>query len=335
MPIVMRMDPLDAIEKKATATKTIRITRTEAYAMRMAGPRKRKLTFTLAGLLIAIILGSLLWLWQDAWLPYWLEAVPAAAPAETTEAVPETPAPAPAPVAAPAAPVAETRPAEAPESGLDYLSAAVWDDPRFRHGVRRFNQAIDRHRQVRGQAKSEALAQIEEGAMQAGQVFEELRAEAPASVPIDDYISRTHRLVAETRRAARAAAPQPAPPPVTAELTAEAMRRHPDFLKGARLFNRALEQFNQFKADPGRTDLLQPTEELARQAGQTFEALKRTMPASLHKEIDRQIHQSYGIVSACRGAQLKDGGVRDPSTPGRGTTGPGRRPALPAYQPVP
>jgi hypothetical protein len=332
------MDPLESTEKKSTATKTIRLTRTEAYALKLAKPRQRRATFAAGGLLVAAILGTGLWHFQDWWLPFWLPETPEAPATATPAPTPTTPVAAPVPTE----PVA--RPAEPLEPELDYLSAAIWDEPRFLQGVRLFNQAIDRHRNyLLNRDRTEWLAQIEDGALQAGHHFEALRAEAPASVPLGDYLARTRRLVAEARRLGRMAAPAApaavakAPPPAkpaAPETDAEGLRQHPDYAKGARLFNQALEQFNQYKANTARTDLLPSTEELARQAGQTFEALKRQMPAPLHPEIDRHIHQSYGIVSACRGAQLAAGSEPAAPTFDRGTTGPSRRPALPAYQPV-
>ena len=111
------------------------------------------------------------------------------------------------------------------------------------------------------------------------------------------------------------------------------MKRQPLYAEGARLFNQTLEQFKIYQSNQSRKDLLKPTEESARQAARKFEELKRQVPESHHPEIDRLIHQCYGIVSACRGEQLKSGDQEKDSTPGHGTTGPTRRPALPAYQP--
>ncbi|NCA82586.1 MAG: hypothetical protein EOM72_07525, partial [Opitutae bacterium] len=54
------------------APKKIRLTRAEAYAMRISSPRKKKLTFGLIALLIAVALGNVLWHFQDLWLSYWL-----------------------------------------------------------------------------------------------------------------------------------------------------------------------------------------------------------------------------------------------------------------------
>ena len=97
-------------------------------------------------------------------------------------------------------------------------------------------------------------------------------------------------------------------------------------------------QFNQYKTNLDQTNLLEPIEELARKAGEKFEVVKRLAAETDHAEIDRLRHQCYGLVSACRGARLSQGD-RDSSSAAptfdRSTTGPSRRPALPAYQPIP
>ena len=124
-------------ENHPQATRKIRVTRSEAYAMRMASPRKKRVTFTLAGLLILGVLGSGLWLFQDTWLPYWLPE--AEEPATVTEEPAEAQIPAAAPETSAPAPSIQT-------SKLDYLSAAVWDHPQFLQGVRLFNRALDQVR---------------------------------------------------------------------------------------------------------------------------------------------------------------------------------------------
>ena len=304
----------------SAATKTNRLTRAEIYAMKIAKPRRRPMAFLLGSLATAAILGSALWLLRDYWLPYWLPE-PIAAEAPSPAAAPEAPTP-PAvlpPPAAPEPPVA----AFAPET-LDFLSAAAWDHPPFLQAVRAFNQALERSRPARaGGNDAPLLARIEETGTRAAGVFDSLAGEAPAAVPLAAYAAQARRLAAEARQLA-APPPAPAPPP---ELTAEEMRKDPDFLEAARLFNRALEQFNLYRADTSRTDRLGPAEDFARQAGQKFEALKQRAPEHFFRELDRHIHQSYGIVSACRGAQLQRGGATTSPEP----AGPSRRPALPAY----
>jgi len=312
-------------EVKSTATKTIRLTRAEVYAMRLRTPRKKRLAFSLVGLLIAAALGNVLWYFQDHWLPFWLppetsvQLEPEAAPPAARDA--STAAPMPPPAVSP-------EPDE--EAKLDFLSAALWDDPRFILGVRTFNQAFDRYRRfLNDRTQAPLLPQIETGAAEAVKIFEALRPEAPPAIPVAAYAERGKNLLAEIARLRQPAVPVAAAAP--RKVPAEDLRRHPDFQNASRLFNQALEQFNQFKANTSRTELLDPVEDLARQAGEKFEALKPQASPSFHPELDRLIHQSYGLVSACRGARLKAGESR--SSPAGGPKR--RRPPLPAYQPPP
>ena len=304
--------------------KKIRLTRTEAYALGMASPRKRKLTFLAAGLLVAAGLGVGLWHFQDWWLPYWLPAEPAAATADAPAA---------------AGPAAD-RPMEAVDEAqaaavamhLDFLSAALWDHPSFLQGVRTFNQALDRHRQfLRDRKPAELLPQIAEGAAQAARLFESIRAEAPAAVPIGAYAAAGERLAAEARRLARppeapaaeaapAAAPRPGQP-----------WQHPDYLRGAKLFNQALEQYQIFLADKTRTERLKPIEDAAFQAAKIFESLKGQAPEGV--PLNDHITQCYKLVSDCRRQHLEEANAEPAAPFARGTAGPSRRPALPAYQP--
>ena len=223
---------------------------------------------------------------------------------------------------------------------MGFMSATVWDDPEFREGVRLFNQALDRFRRFElDPTKTDLVPEIDERARKAFGLFRARRGEAPPSVPLDAYASRSRRLLEDLSAAVRDATPPAAAATPSVAYDAEAIKDHPDFREGARLFNQALGMFNQYKADPQRTELLKPTEDLAQEAGETFEALKRQLPAAAHAEIDRLLHQSYGLVSASRGEQLRTGTRSSesavPSTSRRGTTGPSRRPALPAYQPAP
>lgn len=332
------MDHPSDVERPAAGPKTIRLTRAEAYALKLARPRKRSATFLVAGLLLAVILGSVLWLFQDWWLPWWLpENQSTDTPAAETAVPPGAPAPAPALQPAPSSSAA---PGPAASGELTYLSVALWDHPDFVQAVRLFNRALDRQRASTGAPVSpEELIAIGRDAAAAGRQFEALKPGAPAGVPLDGYVAAARRLTEEIRRqlseqTARAAAdsrPAESPP------SDGSYKSLPDYREGARLFNQALEHFNHFKAHPDRLDRLDPAEDLARQAGQKFEAVKRQSAAADHAALDRLIHQCYGLVSACRGARLSGGDGAETETPSfdRGTTGPRRRPALPAYQPVP
>ena len=317
------------------ARKKIRLTRAEAYAMGLRSPRKRKLAFSLGGLLVAVALGNVLWHFQDLWLPYWLPAESSAPPA-ATPAVPDA-----VPAAAETAASTDAATEAAP---LDFLSAAAWDDARFHSGVRRFNQALDRHRQfLRDRQPAALLPQIEEGAAQAARLFAELRPAAPAAVPLAEYAERAERLAAEARRLARPAPPPAAPAPAPAGGSAPAAASvpfqpgqpwaHPDYQQGARLFNQALEQYKVFLADKSRLELLKPIEDAAFQAAKKFEALKGQAPEGV--PLNDHITQCYKLISDCRRQHL-EGANAEPANPfDRGTAGPARRPALPAYQPSP
>lgn len=321
--------------------KKIRLTRAEAYAMRLSSPRKKKITFGLVALLIAVALGNLLWHYQEFWLSYWL---PEKEPAPPVVA-PAAEAPAPPAAAAPAAAQPEEPPAFGPE--LDFLSAAVWSEPRFLQGVRMFNQALDQQRTFRRDRKPFALlVQAEDGATQAAQVFEALRPAAPASVPLGDYIARCRQLVAEVRRLGRAAqeaagaapppaaaAPKPPPRPATPPPRAGETWQDPDFVEGARLFNQALAQYKLFLANKSRTELLKPIEEDAFQAAKKFEAIRAAAPTNV--PVGDHISQCYKLIADCRRQNL-EGASPDAAKPNdHGTVGPSRRPALPAYQPPP
>ena len=340
------MDPFHPEpDKSSTATKTIRLTRAELYALKMARPRKRPLTLLLVALAVAAALAAALWFFRDFWLPYWLPEPDPASPAAVSPPVlpePEPAAPSAAVAAQPAP--ASALPPSSPDAPPDYLSAAPWNHPRFLEAVRTFNQSIDQYRLLLADPSLQSAAtRAEDGAMLSAEIFESLLPDAPASVPLPDYVAQSHRLVVAVRRLAKPAAPPPAaaqPSPAAApdkpaDMTVDQLRALPAFIEGGRLYNRALEQFNLYKANPSRSELLKPTEDLAKQAGEKFESLKRQVTTNFYRDVDRLIHQSYGIVSACRGAQLKDSGAQANSSFDRGTAGPSRRPPLPAYQPPP
>ena len=322
-------------ESTPKTQKKIRLTRSEAYAMRISSPRKKKVTFGLIGLLIVAVLGVALWYFQEFWLSYWLPEKEPVAPAVAQSIVPEPSAP---PIVEKQVPVATPL---APE--LDFLSAAVWNNPQFLQGVRLFNQALDRQRQfLRDRSQPVLLVQAEEGALQAAQIFEAIRAEAPPAVPLADYASRCRKLVDEIRLLRK-----PAPPPTSATPTPPAQARpvvpahtpgqpwqHPDYLQGAKLFNQALAQYKLFLANKTRTELLKPIEEDAFLAAKKFESLKGQAPDDV--PLGEHITQCYKLISDCRRQHL-EGASASPEPENsfdRGTAGPNRRPALPAYQPA-
>lgn len=319
--------------------KKIRLTKSEVYAMGISAPKKKRLAFGAAGLLVVAVLGAALWHFQDLWLPYWLPEQAAETPATAPETAPAA-EPLPAGASAPAA-----APATAPAT-LEFLTATAWDHPEFLRGVRLFNQALDRYRTFQRDGRPrELLQQIEDGALQAAATFAPLRAEAPAAVPLAEYVLRSHQLAQAARNLARpAAAPAPAPavaaPPPRPKPTAPPPKpgeawQDPDYLEGARLFNQALEQYKRFLADKTHLEQLKPVEETAFQAAKKFESLQGLAPTNV--ALADHISQCYRLISDCRRQHLEagsgDAGTSDePGARGK-VVGPNRRPALPAYQP--
>ena len=320
--------------------KKIRLTKSEVYAMRLSSPRKRKLAFGLVGLLIAAALGNVLWHFQEFWLPYWFPGTNQSAPAASPENAGQLAAPAGQPATA-TAPVPVHM-----EAKLDFLTAATWENSQFQQGVRLFNRALDLYRQTERTHVNAAPPQIETDALQADRIFEALRSSAPAHIPLDGYVARCQQLAMAARQLGRPVAPAAAPasnphlPPATARAEVPPYRpgepwQHPDYLQGAKLFNQALEQYKQFLADKSHTELLAPIEDAAFQAAKKFEALKDQAPEGV--PLGDHITQCYKLISDCRRQDLEGG--ESESNGGkpfeRGTAGPSRRPALPAYQPAP
>ena len=318
--------------------KKIRLTKAEAYALSMASPKKKRIAFALVGLLIAAALGNVLWYFQDHWLPFWFPEKPAAAPAVE-------PAPTAAPAISDTAPTAESVAPITDPTALDFLSATVWDDPQFLQGVRLFNQTLDRYRtETSSPLPPVGLEQIEHNALQAAAQFSALREQAPATVPLADYIARCQQLALAARRARNpeaTATPPPPPPPPPARPTAPpepAMPlkpgetwQDPEYLLGANLFNRALAQYRAFLNNKAQTHLLKEIEDNAFQAAKTFEAIKPRAPEGV--PIADHIAQCYRLISDCRRQNLERG-ADAPATggPQGNVVGPRHRPALPAYQ---
>ncbi|MGD9611914.1 MAG: hypothetical protein AB7V22_03345 [Kiritimatiellia bacterium] len=334
------------LQPPPTGRKKIRLTKSEAYALGISTPKKKGLAFGAVGLLVAVALGGALWHFQDLWLPYWLPESAAPAPAAAPDAAP--PAAEGAPPSAPAQPnEAASAPVAAPAT-LEFLTATAWDQPEFLRGVRLFNQALDRYRAFQRDGRPrELLQQIEDGALQAAAAFGKLRPEAPAGVPLAEYVLRSHKLAQAARDlahpsagapppAAAAAAPPPrsrptAPPPKPGESWQE-----PEYLEGARLFNQALEQYKVFLANKSRLELLKPIEETAFQAAKKFEALQGLAPTNV--PLGDHVSQCYRLISDCRRQHLEAGagsGAADEGGARGKVVGPNRRPALPAYQPAP
>ena len=337
------MDEIPSQPPAASPRKKIRLTKSEVYAMGISSPKKKRIAFGLVGLLILAATGNLLWYFQDVWLPYWFPAEPAPVPiqavADEKPAAPAAPArpageaPAPVPIPAPAT--------------LDFLSATAWDHPQFIQGVRLFNQALDRFRTFqRDRRPAELLKQVEGGALQAAMAFDQIRAEAPAAVPLAEYVARCQKLAVEARNLARppsALAPAPAPKPAVAAPPPRPATpppkpgetwQDPDFLEGAKLFNQALEQYKLFLADKSHVELLKPIEDTAFQAAKKFEAIQNSAPSTV--PIGDHVSKCYRLIADCRRQNLESANPESAdSAPHGKVVGPSRRPALPAYQPPP
>ncbi len=317
--------------------KKISLSRTEAYAMQQARPVARS---RWPGLLVAVLLiaaaATALWYWQDQWRPLLFP-------------VPETPEE----NGAAAEPADETPPAPIIHSLADvtYLSAAGWDNAEFRRAVVSFNEAYDIYLPSRAaHVPMAALAQAEQLVITAARQFAALQAEVPPHIPLADYLTACRLLLDELRRLAQD--PRTAPPPSQAHLAAHARAatdtpaqptdapsaatpapwQNADYAEGARLFNQALAQYNQFLADKSQTGLLKSIEELAFQSAKKFEAVRDAAPS--HIPIADHITQSYKLISDVRrqNLELDTQGSTTVHQLKRGTTGPKRRPALPAYQ---
>ena len=308
--------------------------------MGMPSPKKKRIAFGLVALLIAVALGNVLWHFQDLWLPYWFpsNAEPAGPLVQTSAAS--------ATVTVATAPAASAPAAEALPITLDFLSATAWDEPRFLQGVRLFNQALDRYRTfLQDRRPVDLLPLIEESALQAAMMFDQLKPNAPASVPLADYVARCQKLATEARNlrlpAAARLAPAPAPAPAVpapppraatpAPKPGEAWQ-DPDYLQAANLFNQALAQYKAFLADKSHLEMLKPIEDTAFQAAKKFESIQNQAPASV--PISDHISQCYRLIADCRRQNLESGADlenSDSTSHGR-VVGPNRRPALPAYQ---
>ena len=334
------MDEIPSQPPAASPRKKIRLTKSEVYAMGISSPKKKRIAFGLVGLLLLAALGNLLWYFQDLWLPYWFPSENA--PALVEAAANENPA-------APAIPMPPANEASAPTpdpATLDFLSATAWNHPQFIQGVRQFNQALDRYRIfLRDRRPAELLKQAEDGALKAAMAFDQIRAEAPAAVPLAEYIARCQKLAVEARNLTRppsALAPPPAPQPVVAAPPPPRPAtpppkpgetwQDPDFLEGAKLFNQALEQYKLFLADKSHLELLKPIEDTAFQAAKKFEAIQNSAPSTV--PIGDHVSKCYRLIADCRRQNLEAANpASGDSAPHGKVVGPSRRPALPAYQP--
>lgn len=310
----------DAANAAASAGKpTLRVKKSDIKEMKKrhhALSSKKKAAFGAVGALVALILGIVLWFARDSWLPYWQDRF---APADVPAAIPlpddadVAPADAPAPEApAPAAAALPDGPLPDPAT-LTYFSAAGWPDESFRQAVRHFNAAFDSYRAfLSDDTSSRPLAIAETEVLSALNLLREIAPSAPDAMRGeigDDYLA-ARSLLAEVRRLARspgasaaeAAKRAPAAAPADPGATPKTWK-NPDYLEGARAYNRAVAKYKEFLA--GKADkqsLLKEIEDDAYAAAKKFESLKGSAPAGI--PLEDHITQCYKLISDCRRQQL-------------------------------
>ncbi len=91
--------------------------------------------------------------------------------------------------------------------------------------------------------------------------------------------------------------------------------KDPEFQKGARAFNEALDLYKRFQAERQDRTLLEKSEELARQAVNIFEARKRYAPPDV--QMDTYIQQAYHLIADCRHSTLLTPGLSGSKKPSR------------------
>ena len=330
----------DAADPAASAGKpTLRVKKSDIKAMKRhhSLSPKKKAAFGAVAALVALILAIVLWFARDSWLPYWQDRfapseVPAAIPlpddADATADVADVPAPEAAPVAAlPDGPLPDP-------ATLTYFSAAGWPDESFRQAVRHFNAAFDSYRAfLSDDTSSRPLAVAETEVLASLNLLREIAPSAPDGMRGeigDDYLA-ARSLLAEVRRLARSpgasaaeaakrAPAAPADPGATPKTW-----KNPDYLEGARAYNRAVAKYKEFLADKANKQaLLREIEDEAFAAAKKFESLKDSAPAGI--PLQDHITQCYKLISDCRRQQL--------GSPAQQSAGPASR-AHPARRTTP
>lgn len=309
----------DAADPAASAGKpTLRVKKSDIKAMKRshALSPKKKAAFGAVGALVALILGIVLWFARDSWLPYWQDRfapadVPAAIPLpddDDGDALADAPAtadPAPAAAALPDGPLPDP-------ATLTYFSAAGWSDESFRQAVRHFNAAFDSYRAfLSDDTSSRPLAIAETEVLSSLNLLREIAPSAPDAMRGeigDDYLA-ARSLLAEVRRLARSpgasaadaakrAPALPADPGATPKTW-----KNPDYLEGARAYNRAVAKYKDFLSDKAnKQSLLKEIEDGAYAAAKKFESLKGSAPAGI--PLQDHITQCYKLISDCRRQQL-------------------------------
>ena len=310
--------PDAAADAAASAGKpTLRVKKSDIKAMKRSPlSSKKKAAFSAVGALVALILAIVLWFARDSWLPYWQdrfetsEAPVAISLPDDTNAITDV-ANAPALEAAPAAALPDG-PLPDPAT-LTYFSAAGWPDESFRQAVRHFNAAFDSYRAfLSDDTSSRPLAVAETEVLASLNLLREIAPSAPDGMRGeigDDYLA-ARSLLAEVRRLARspgasaaeAAKRAPAAAPADPGTTPKTWK-NPDYLEGARAYNRAVAKYKEFLSDKANKQaLLKEIEDEAYAAAKKFESLKGSAPAGI--PLQDHITQCYKLISDCRRQQL-------------------------------
>lgn len=333
--------PTAAGTAASTGKPTFRVKKSDLKAMKKppALSSKKKAAFGLGATLVALGVGIALWFARDSWLPYWQDHF---APAEVPAAIP-LPDDADSTALATDTPVSDTAsaPAAALPDGplpdpatLTYFSAAGWPDESFRQAVRHFNAAFDSYRSfLSDDTSSRPLAIAETEVIASLNLLREIAPSAPDGMRDeigDDYLA-ARSLLAEVRRLARspgasAAEAAKRTPTATADPGATPkIWKNPDYLEGARAYNRAVAKYKEFFSDKANKQaLLKEIEDEAFAAAKKFESLKDSAPAGI--PLQDHITQCYKLISDCRRQQL--------GSPAQQSTGPASR-AHPARRTTP
>ena len=314
-------------EAPAAGKPTLRVKKSDIKAMQKRPmSKKKKIEFGLVALLVASALGVVLWYTQDSWLPFWQDVLPSSggdAPAAVRADAGDGNAADAGGDAVSGGDAGDTAmlsfdgPLPPPET-LTYFSAVGWGDESFRQAVRHFNAGFDAYRAfLADDTSSRPLAQAESETIAALKLLQEIAPSAPESMREELVLDvlEARSLLAEVRRLARdpgataatAAASRAAGTQTTAGgdggVTPKTWK-NPDYLEGARAYNRAVAKYKEFLADKtGKQALLKEIENDAFAAAKKFEALKPSAPAGI--PLQDHITQCYKLISDCRRQQLE------------------------------
>ena len=114
--------------------------------------------------------------------------------------------------------------------------------------------------------------------------------------------SAPRKSAAPQRIASQPRSVQPATPASKSSQENPENWRHPTYLKGAHLFNEALEKYTQYQKDKQNPDVLKTIEQQCREAIRAFEFVKPFAPKDL--DIQRLIDQCYHLISDTRHSTL-------------------------------